>query len=419
MKVRIPYKSLTFQVVAGMVLGIMVGAFLPEVASAVKILSDIFIRLITLLVGPVVFCTIVSAISSHGDIKKAGKIALTAFIYFEIITTFALVLGLFACNVLKPGVGIDTAQADVSQIAQYLDGARALSAYDHIVNIFPKSFIDAFAKNNLLQILFFSIIFGISMAIAGKRVEPLKNMTGQFGEVIFTLLHFIVRLAPLAAFGAMAYTVSKFGVQILLSFSELIFSIYMTMIFFVVVVLGSICYFFGFNLWSLLKFIKTEAAIVFATSSSEAVLPQLMEKLEKFGCNKEVVSIVVPTGYSFNLDGTSIYLSAAVIFIAQAFSIDLSLMQEIAIIAVLMLNSKGTAAVAGGGFVTLTATLIATNILPVEGLVLLLGVDGFMSRARALTNVIGNSVATVVISRWEERKQLKIGRSSGNLPGQS
>ena len=391
----------------GIAFGAIVGSFFPGIASPVKIFSDIFIRLITLLVGPIVFCTIVGGISNHSDVKEAGKIAITAIIYFEIVTTFALILGLLSVNLLKPGVGIDTSQVDISQISHYISGTAQLSAYDHIVNLFPNSFVDAFAKNNLLQILFFSIIFGIAMSTLGKRVQPIRAMIGQFNEIIFTLLHFIVRLAPLAAFGAIAYTISKFGVHILVSFSELILSIYLTMAFFIAVVLGSICYFSGFSLWSLLKFIKEEIVITLATSSSEAVLLQLIEKLEKFGCSKEVVGMVIPTGYSFNLDGTSIYLSAATIFIAQAYGIELTLTQEISIIAILMLNSKGAAAVTGGGFITLTATLISTNILPVEGLVLLLGVDRFMSEARALTNMIGNSVATVVISRWEERNRSK------------
>lgn len=387
----------------GIALGVIVGLFFPDIASSVKILSDIFIRLITLLVGPIIFCTIVGGISKHSDIKEAGRIAIGAVVYFEVVTTFALLLGIISCNLLKPGVGIDTTQLDASQISHYVSSAAQLSIYDHIVNLFPTSFVEAFAKNNLLQILFFSIIVGIAMAALGKRVQPIRTMIAQVNDITFTLLHFIVRLAPLAAFGAIAYTINQFGLSVLVGFSELIFSIYLAMAFFIAVVLGGICYLSGFSLWSLLRFIKEEIVITLATSSSEAVLPQLIEKLEKFGCSKEVVGIVIPTGYSFNLDGTSIYLSAAAIFIAQAFGIHLTLTQEIGIIALLMLNSKGAAAVAGGGFITLTATLTATNILPVEGLVLLLGVDRFMSEARALTNMIGNSVATVVISRWEQR----------------
>ena len=404
MNIRIPYKNLSFQVIVGILLGILVGVYFPSIAHKVKIFSDIFIRLITLVVGPIVFCTIVSGISSHDDIKEAGKIGFMAIIYFEIITTFALILGLISTNLLKPGVGIDVKSLDFSKISQFVSDSKELSFYDHILHIFPGSIFDALARNDLLQILFFSVIFGISMALLDKRVQPLKSMLDQFGKVMFKMLHLIIHLAPLAAFGAMGYTITTFGLHTLVNFAELILSVYLTILFFVFFVLGGVCYFSRVSLWSILKHIKEEILITIGTSSSESVLPRLIEKLEAYGCSKEVVGLVIPTGYSFNLDGTSIYLSAAAIFIAQAYGIHLSIMQQFMLLLLLMINSKGAAAVTGGGFVTLAATLSVTKVLPVEGMVLLLGIDRLMSEARAITNVIGNSVATVVISKWDERK---------------
>ncbi len=404
---KLPYKSLAFQVLVGIILGVLIGIFLPTWGANVKLLSDVFIRLVKLVVGPVIFCTIVNGISNHADVKAAGRIGLLAIIYFEIITTFALLIGLFSTHLLKPGVGIDVSHVDTADAASYVIKATPMSAYDHILSIFPSSFVDAFAQNNLLQILFFSIIFGIAMALLGDKVAPLKSMIKQFEQVVFKILNFIVSIAPVAAFGAMAYTVSHFGTHVLVNFGELIASVYLTAAVFIFIVLGGVCRLFGFRLWTLLKFVKEEILITVGTSSSEAALPRLMKKLESFGCRKEVVGLVVPTGYSFNLDGTSIYLSAAALFIAQAYGIELTVLQQASIIAILMLNSKGAAAVTGGGFVTLAATLSATNMLPVEGLVLLIGVDRFMSQIRALTNVIGNSVATVVVSKWEARRRVK------------
>lgn len=398
----LPYKNLTFQVMMGIALGIVVGIFLPTWGPNLKLVSDIFIRLVKLVVGPIIFCTIVNGISSHSDIKQAGRIGLLAIIYFEIITTFALLIGLFSTHIFKPGVGIDTSHVAASDAAKYVEAATPLSAYDHILNIFPTSFVDAFAQNNLLQILFFSIAFGIVMALLGEKVASLKSMIGQFEQIVFKLLYYIVRVAPVAAFGAMAYTISHFGTHVLANLGELILSIYTTAAVFIFVVLGIVCRLAGFRLWALLKFIKEEILVAFGTSSSEAVLPQLMKKLPHFDCcNKEIVGLVLPTGYSFNLDGTAIYLSAAAIFIAQAYGIDLTWTQQLSLIAILMISSKGAAGVTGSGFVTLAATLSATNVLPVEGLVLLIGIDRFMSEIRTITNAIGNSVATVVVSRWD------------------
>lgn len=407
MKFKSLVKNLSFQVVVAIILSIFVGLEFPGMSQHIKILSDIFIRLIGLLVGPIIFCTIVGGISNHSDIKEAGKIGIMAIIYFEVVTTFALVIGLVSANLIKPGVGINVSQIDVSQISHYVSTSKELSVYDHIMHVFPRSFIDALARNDLLQILFFSVVFGISVALVGSRVKGFKTLVGEFGDIMFKMLSLIIRLAPLAVFGAMSYTISTLGIHTLANLAELLLSVYVTVFLFIVVVLGSICYFSGVNLWSLLKFLKEEIFITIGTSSSEAVLPRLIQKLQAFGCSKEVVGLVIPTGYSFNLDGTSIYLSAAAIFIAQAYGIHLSLLQEISLIGLFMLYSKGAATVTGGGFITLAAALSATNILPVEGIVLLIGIDRFMSEARSVTNMIGNSVATVVISRWDERKKLR------------
>ena len=401
-------QSITLQVLVGIICGVVLGYFVPSIGPGIKILSDIFIRLIRMVIGPVIFCTVVSGIASHRDIKEAGRIGLASIVYFELMTTFSIIIGLVVVNVMKPGVGIDISHVDPSQITHYVEGAKQLSAFDHILQIVPTSIFDALARNDLLQVLFFSIVCGVAMALLGEKAKPLSLMIGTVSEVIFTMLHIVIRFAPLAAFGAMAYTVSVLGVDALLNLFQLVLTVYLTMIFFVFVVLGVVCRLSGFRLLTLLAFIKQEIIITIGTSSSEAVLPRLIERLEAFGCEREVVALVIPTGYSFNLDGTSVYLSAAAVFIAQAYGIDLSLWQEISLVLLVMLTSKGAAAVAGGGFITLAATLSATHILPVEGLFLLLGVDRFMSEARAVTNMIGNSVAAVVIDRFEKRRKLKL-----------
>lgn len=399
-KVLLIAKNLTFQVIFATIIGIAVGIFYPEIGPKVKILSDIFIRLITLIVGPIIFCTIVGGLTNQKDIKSAGKVSLFAIIYFEIFTTLALLIGLLSAQLFKPGVGIDLSVIKSMGLPQHTTVSTNVTAYTKILHLFPNAFFDAFATNNLIQILVCSVLFGIAMTLKKGATKNVKQLIQESEKIFFAILHIIIKLAPFAAFGAMAYSVATFGVGLMINFGELIISVYLAVTFFIVVVLGCVCYFSGVNLLDLLKFIKEEIVITFGTCSSEAVLPRLIEKLQTFGCHKEVVGLVMPIGYSFNLDGTSIYLSAAIIFIAQAYAVHLTFMQELTILGVLMVSSKGAASVAGGGFVTLAATLYATNILPAEGIVLLIGVDRFMSEARAVTNMIGNSVATVVISQF-------------------
>ena len=396
------YKSLSFQVMIGILLGVMFAIIKPQFAIECKLLSDIFIKLISMLVGPIIFCTLVSGIVRHGDLKKVGKIALYAIIYFEVITTLAFIIGFIVSELIKPGMSIDTSLTVDANVSNFATSQLTFAKY--IMNIFPDSIFDAFVSNNLIQILFISIIFACAMIRAQAKSEVLMQLIQQISNIIFVMLEFIVRLAPIAAFGAIAYTVSKYGPQILINFGELILVVYIAMLIFMVLVFGTVGYLFQFNIWQLLKHIKSEILLTFGTSSSEAVLPQLMQKLSDYGCNKEVVGLVVPTGYSFNLDGTAIYLSVASMFIAQAYGIELSFKQEMYFLLILMINSKGAAAVAGGGFICLAATIAATGLLPTEGLALLIGVDRLLSVARAVTNVIGNSIAAVVVDKYIKDK---------------
>ena len=398
------YKNLSVQVLTAIALGATIGALKPAWGESLRPVGEGFIRLIKMVVGPIIFLTVTAGIAGMGDLKKVGRVGGKALLYFEILTTLALLIGLLVANVLRPGDGVrpagSAAQA-TTQAAAYVDQAAHKTTAEFVLNIIPESAVGAFAGGDVLQILLVSVLFGLGMAAAGPRVQKLTDGLEMLTAVLFKMVALIMTLAPLGAFGAMAYTVGKYGLHTLVPLAKLMACVYLTMALFIFVVLGIVCRLFGFRLWQYLAYIKEEILLVLGTSSSESALPRMIEKMEKAGCSRAVVGLVIPAGYSFNLDGTSIYLSMAVIFIAQAYGIDLSFGQQAYVMAILLLTSKGAAGVTGSGFVTLAATLAATHVLPVEGVALLLGVDRFMSEARAITNVIGNGVATLCVSRWE------------------
>lgn len=398
------YHNLTFQVLTAITIGVLLGNFYPDIAVQMEPLGKVFINMIKMVIGPIVFLTVVTGISSIGDMKKVGKVGLKALIYFEVVTTFALGIGLFIVNLIGPGRGMNvvagTLKADA--VAKYATAAKDQDTISILMKIIPDNVVSAFGSGDLLQILFFSVLFGAALAMMGERGKPVEDFLERVAHAFFGLISIVMRVAPIGAFGAMSFTIGKYGIKSLTSLGALMASVYITMALFVFIVLGIIAKLYGFNIWRFLRYIKDELLIVLGTSSSESVLPRMMDKMQRFGCSKPVVGLVIPTGYSFNLDGTSIYLSMAAIFIAQAFNIDMSIGQQLGIMLILMLTSKGAAAVTGGGFVTLAATLSATGQLPVEGLALLLGVDRFMSEARAITNLIGNGVATVVVAKMEK-----------------
>jgi aerobic C4-dicarboxylate transport protein len=391
------------QVLIGIAIGTVLGFVAPDTAAAMKPLGDAFVKLIKMVIAPIIFATVVVGIAKIGDMKEVGRVGIKALVYFELVTTLALLIGLVVVNVVQPGHGInaDPKTLDARAVASYATQAKSLSTVDFLLNIIPSSVVDAFAKGEILQVLLFSVLFGLSLAHFGDRGKPVIEFVEQVQNVFFGVISFIMKFAPLGAFGAMAFTIGRYGIGALVSLGSLMAAVYITCFLFVTVVLGTIARATGFSIWKFLKFIKEELLIVLGTSSSESVLPRIMSKLERAGCEKSVVGLVVPTGYSFNLDGTSIYLTMAAIFIAQATNVELSLGQQLTILGVLLLTSKGAAAVTGGGFITLAATLSTIDTLPVAGLALLLGVDRFMSEARAITNLIGNGVATVVVSAWE------------------
>jgi aerobic C4-dicarboxylate transport protein len=408
------------QVLIGITIGTLLGFVAPETAAAMKPLGDAFVKLIKMVIAPIIFATVVVGIAKIGDMKEVGRVGIKALIYFELVTTLALVIGLVVVNVLQPGHGInaDPKTLDARAVASYATQAKSLSTVDFLLNIIPSSVVDAFAKGEILQVLLFSVLFGLSLAHFGERGKPVIEFVEQIQNVFFGIISFIMRFAPVGAFGAMAFTIGRYGIGALVSLGSLMLAVYVTCFLFVAIVLGTIARLTGFSLWKFLKFIKEEILIVLGTSSSESVLPRMMTKLERAGCEKSVVGLVVPTGYSFNLDGTSIYLTMAAIFIAQATNVDLTMSQQLTILGVLLLTSKGAAAVTGGGFITLAATLSSIDTLPVAGLALLLGVDRFMSEARAITNLIGNGVATVVVAAWEgelDRKRFAAALD-GSLP---
>src|SRR4051812_25468810 len=402
------FRNLTVRVLIAIALGVILGVLAPETAKAMKPLGDIFINLVKMVIGPIIFLTIVLGIANMADLKKVGKVGLKAVVYFEIVTTFALAIGLLVVNLTKPGAGIDVSALAKGDISKYTAPAKALSFVDFVTNIVPSSVMGAFATGDILQIVFFAVLFGVAMTSlaaamskTGEGLAPLMRVLDALLQVFFKIVHIIMVVAPIGAFGAMAFTIGNFGLHSLLPLGRLMLDVYATMFLFVFVVLNAIARLFRFSLWEYLKYIREEIVLVLGTSSSEAALPRMIDKMERYGAPKTVVGLVIPAGYSFNLDGTSIYLSMASIFIAQAFGVNLSIGQQIALLAVLMVTSKGAAGVTGSGFIVLASTLAATHTVPVEGLALVLGVDRFMSEARAIVNLIGNGVATLVISRLE------------------
>ncbi|KTD31419.1 dicarboxylate/amino acid:cation symporter [Legionella maceachernii] len=397
------YKQLYFQVVISILMGILLGHFHPEFAIKMKPLGDGFIKLIRMMIAPIIFTTVVTGIASMKDIKEVGRIGIKALIYFEVMTTFALIIGLLIANIYHPGAGlnIDILSLNSKSIANYTPQTATFNTVDFILNIIPDTLASAFTKSEILPVLFISLLFGFGVLRGGEKLAPLTKLIDQFSVVLFSIIGFIMKVAPIGAFGAMAYTIGTYGIHTLVALSKLLVDVYLTSLLFIFIVLGFITKIVKFSLWRFLRYIKEELFIVLGTSSSEAALPRMISKLEKLGCGKTVVGLVLPAGYTFNLDGTSIYLTIATLFIAQALNIDLTLTQQLTLLAVLLLTSKGAAAVTGGGFIVLAATLSSLHTIPVEGVVLLLGVDRFMSEARSLTNLIGNGVATVVIAKWE------------------
>ncbi len=398
------YKILYVQVLFAIFVGVLLGVFHPELGTKMKPLGDGFIKLIKMIIAPVIFCTVVAGIAGMQDMKKIGRVGGKALLYFEVVSTFALAIGLVVANVVKPGAGfnVDPAHLDTKSIAQYTEKAHSQSTVDFIMNIIPNTFVDAFAKGDILQVLLIAILFGFSLSMMGERGRPVTKLIEDFSHVIFGVVNIVMKVAPLGAFGAMAFTIGKYGLDSLLPLAKLMGSFYLTCFLFVAVVLGAIAKMTGFSIFKFISYIKEELLIVLGTSSSESALPALMRKLEKLGCSKPVVGLVVPTGYSFNLDGTNIYMTMAALFVAQATNTDLTLTQELTILFVAMLTSKGASGITGAGFITLAATLAVVPTIPVAGMALILGIDRFMSECRALTNFVGNGVATVVVSKWEK-----------------
>jgi aerobic C4-dicarboxylate transport protein len=406
------YKNLYFQVLVGIALGILFGIIDPGRAAAMKPLGDGFIKLVRMLIAPIVFTTVVVGIAHMGAMKDVGRIGLRALIYFEVVSTIALVIGLIVVTFLEPGIGVgfDPATADVSSVKEYTTASSHLSTVDFLLNVIPDTVVGAFARGEVLQVLLFAVLFGLALLRLGPRVETLVSVIASASDALFTIVGIIMRLAPIGAFGAMAFTIGRYGLGSLVSLGKLMLGVYVTCLLFVFIILGAIAAWTGFSIFKFLRYIGEEILIVLGTSSSESALPRLMAKLEYLGCAKPVVGLVVPTGYSFNLDGTSIYMTMAAIFVAQASGVQLTWGQELGILGVLLLTSKGAAAVTGSGFITLAATLAAFPAIPVAGLTLLLGVDRFMSEARAITNLIGNAVATMVVAKWDNALDLERAR---------
>jgi len=396
--------NLTVQVIIAIILGVIVGIFFRGFAPTAQLISKKFIDAITLLIAPIIFCTIVLGIANMQDMKKVGRVGGKALLYFEIVTSFALFIGIIVADLVKPGDGFTNhaaAAASTAKVAEYQKSAAGMNWGEFFAHIIPSNIFDAFAKGDILQILFFAVLFGYGLSRLGEKGKPLVNGIDLLLKVLFNILKVIMIVAPIGAFAGMAYTVGTYGIATLAPMAKLMGSVYITMFLFIFVVLNIICRIYKFSLWHYLKYIRQEILLVLGTSSSESALPSMMEKMEQYGCSKSVVGLVIPTGYSFNLDGTTIYMAMAVIFLAQVFHIPLSLGQELVIIGILMLTSKGAAAVTGGGFIVLTSTLTAIKVIPIEGMAILLGVDRFMSEARAITNLIGNGIATIVIAKSE------------------
>jgi aerobic C4-dicarboxylate transport protein len=396
------YQSLYFQVLCAIACGIALGQLAPNFAVTMKPLGDGFIKLIKMMIAPIIFCTVVVGIAGVKDMKQVGKTGALALLYFEVASTIALIVGLLVVNVVGPGRGmhVDPKTLDAAGIAQYAEPGKLGTTTEFLLNVIPVTVVDAFAKGEVLQVLLFALLFGFALHKLGTRGAPLFALVEQFSHVLFGIVGFIMRLAPIGAFAAMSFTIGKYGLGSLLSLGKLMASFYLTCLVFVFGVLGAVARVHGFSVFRLARYLREELLIVLGTSSSESVLPRMISKLETLGVERSTVGLVIPTGYSFNLDGTSIYLTMAAIFVAQATDTPLSLGQQLTLLAVLLLTSKGAAGVTGSGFIVLTATLSSVGHVPVAGLALILGIDRFMSEARALTNLVGNGVATIVVGRW-------------------
>ncbi len=410
-------KNLYVQVLIGIILGILMGLVWPVESVPLKTLGVAFVNAVKMLIAPIIFCTVVHGIAGMGDLKKLGSVGWKALLYFEIVTTVALIIGLIVAKVIEPGSGmhmnpteIVLSESDQEDFNTYTKAGEKQTVVAHLMHIIPKTFVSAFAEGEILQVLFIAILSGIALAQLGERVKPVTDLLHMVVQMFFGIVGMVTKAAPIAAFGAMAFTIGKYGLAALGKLMALMGCVYLTCILFIFVVLGFIARWNGFSLWKVLKHIKEELLLTLGTSSSEAALPGLMRKMESSGCSKGVVGIVLPAGYSFNLDGTSIYLTMAALFVAQATDTHLTLVQELSILAILLLTSKGAAAVTGGGFITLAATLSATHTIPVAGLALILGIDRFLSEARAITNLIGNTVAMLVVAKWEKEFDPEAGK---------
>jgi aerobic C4-dicarboxylate transport protein len=396
------FKSLYVQVLIAIAIGIALGDLYPHIGAQMKPFGDGFIKLIKMMIGPIIFCTVVLGIAGMEDMKKVGKTGGFALLYFEVMSTIALVVGLVIINVLRPGAGmnVDPATLDTKAVAAYAEPGKLGSTIDFILNIIPTTVVDAFAKGDILEVLFFAVLFGFALHALGAKESLVFRFIEQTSGVLFRIVGIIMKVAPLGAFGAMAFTIGTYGFGTLANLAKLMMTFYATCLVFIFVVLGVVAWLHGFSILRYLRYIKEELLIVLGTSSSEAALPSMMKRLESLGAGKQTVGLVIPTGYSFNLDGTAIYLTMAAVFIAQATNTELDLWHQIVLLAVLLLTSKGAAGVTGSGFIVLAATLSAVGTVPVAGLALILGIDRFMSEARALTNLIGNGVATLVVAKW-------------------
>jgi aerobic C4-dicarboxylate transport protein len=416
------YADLTLQVLVAMAFGVLVGWLYPDIGKELKPLGDVFLRMVKMVIGPIVFLTVVTGISGIGDMKKVGRLGLKTIAYFEIVTTLALAFGLIVVNIVKPGAGLTPPVAAVAQqsVARIVSQTKEHSVLEAIMNVVPDNIIDAFAKLNVLQILFFAVLFGAALIVVGEKGKPIEDFLERLSSILFAIVAIVIKFAPIGAFGAIAFAIATFGIGSLSSLAKLIASVYVALGLFVVLVLGLIAWCYNFNIFKLLLFVKDELIIAFASCNSEVVMPQLMEKLTRLGCSKSVVGLVIPTGYSMNQDGAAIYLSIGTIFIAQVYGVDLSIWHQIGLLAFMMFTSKGVGGVSGAGFVILASTITATGVIPVEGLALLLGIDRFMSAARASGNVIGNAVASVVIAKsgneFEEGHAIQQYRAHFNDP---
>lgn len=416
------YRQLYVQVLVAIAAGILLGHFYPDIGASLKPLGDAFIRLVKMIIAPVIFLTVATGIAGMSDLKKVGRVAGKAMIYFLTFSTLALVVGLIVANLVQPGAGmhIDPASLDAKAVSTYATKAHETTITGFLMNIIPTTIVGAFAEGDILQVLFFSVLFGISLAMVGDRGKPVTDFLNAVTAPIFKLVAILMKAAPIGAFGAMAFTIGKYGIGSIANLAMLIGTFYLTSLLFVFVVLGAVARYNGFSILALIRYIKEELLLVLGTSSSEAALPNLMQKMERAGCKRSVVGLVIPTGYSFNLDGTNIYMTLAALFIAQATDIQLSLADQILLLLVAMLSSKGAAGITGAGFITLAATLSVVPAVPVAGMALILGIDRFMSECRALTNFVGNAVATIVVARWEnELDQTKLAEAlAGRLPAE-